>query len=65
MAENETNSSNIEPKADVKKLIRIRGGHNGAFTKSKPKIDLMVSQAIVNEEQLCDAEAFQANLKNR
>ena len=35
MAENETSSSNIEPKGDVKKLIRIRGGHKGAFTKSE------------------------------
>ena len=32
MAENETGGSNIEPKADVKKLIRIRGGHQGVFT---------------------------------
>ena len=33
MAENETSSSNIEPEADVKKLIRIRGGHKGASIK--------------------------------
>ena len=33
MAKNETSSSIIEPKADVKKLIRIRGGHKGTFTK--------------------------------
>ena len=43
MAENSTSSSNIEPKADVKKFIRIRGGHKGAFTKSEPKIDLVLS----------------------
>ena len=65
MAENETSSSNIEPKGDVKKLYRIRGGHKGAFTKSESKIDLMFSQSIVNEEQLCGAEALLANLKNR
>ena len=65
MAENETSSSNIEPKGDVKKLFRIRGGHKGAFTKSESKIDLMLSQSIVNEEQLCEAEALLANLKNR
>ena len=27
MAQNETSSSNIEPKADVEKLFCIRGGH--------------------------------------
>ena len=64
VAENETRSSNNEPKGDVKKLIRIRGGHKGAFTKSESKIDLMLSQSIVNEEQLCEAEALLANLKN-
>ena len=64
MAENETSSSNIEPEGDVKKLIRIRGGHKGAFNKSESKIDLMLSQSIVNEEQLCEAEAFLATLKN-
>ena len=65
MAENETSSSNIESKGDVKKLIRIRGGHKGAVTKSESKIDLMLSQSIVNEEQRCKAEALLANLKNR
>ena len=64
MSENETSSSNIEPKGVVKKLIRIRGRHKGAFTKSETKIDLMFSQSIVNEEQLCEAEAPLANLKN-
>ena len=62
MTENETSSSNIEPKGDVKKLIRIRGGHKGIFTKSESKSDLMLSQSIVNEEQLCKAEALLANL---
>ena len=65
MAENETSSSNIEPKGDVEKLIRIRGEHKSAFTKSESKIDLLLSQSIVNEEQLCEAEALLANLKNR
>ena len=65
MAESESNSSNVEVKADIKKLIRIRGGHKGTFTKSDPKIDLMLSRSIVNEEQLCEAEALLANLKNR
>ena len=64
MAENETSISNIEPKGDVKKLICIRGGHKGAFTKWESKNDLMLSQLIVNEEQLCEAEALLANLKN-
>ena len=52
MAENELSGFKVEPKADVKNLIRIRGRHKGAFTKLEPKIDLMLSQAIVNEEQL-------------
>ena len=65
MAENKTSSPNIEPKGDVKKLLCIRGGHKGAFTKSESKIDLMLSQSIVNDEQLCEAEALSANLKNR
>ena len=64
MAENERSSSNIKPKGDVKKLIRIRGGHKGAFTKLESKIDLMLSQSTVNEEQLCEAEALLAILKN-
>ena len=65
MAENKTSSSNIESKRDVKNLIRIRGGHKGAFTESESKIDLMLSQSIVNEEQHCEAEALLAILRNR
>ena len=31
MAENEIGSFKIQPKADVKELIRFCSGHNGAF----------------------------------
>ena len=37
-------------------------GIKDAFTKSEPKIDLMLSQAIVNE---CEADSLLTNLKNR
>ena len=65
MAENETSSSNIDPKGLVKIIIRIRGGHKDAITKSDSKTDLMLSPSIVNEEQLCEAEALLASIKNR
>ena len=28
-----------EPKQDVKKLIRVRGGHRAAFTRLEKKLD--------------------------
>ena len=65
MAESESNGSSVDPETDLEKLIRICDGHKGAFTKSEPKIDLMLSISTVNEEQLCEAEAILANLKNR
>ena len=63
MVKSESNGSSAEPKTDIKKLIRIRGGHKGAFTKSKLKIDLMLTLSIVNQEQLCEAEDLLASLK--
>ena len=39
--------------------------YNGAFTESEPKIDLMLSQLIVTDEQLYEAEVLLVNLKHR
>ena len=64
LAESELNGSGVEPKTDIEKLICIRGWRKGDFTKSELKIDLMLSRSIPIAEQLCEAEALLANLKN-
>ena len=64
-AESKLNGSIEQPETDIKKLIRLRGGHRGVTTKLEQKIDLILSPSTVNEEQLCEAEALFATLENR
>ena len=49
-----------EPKQDVKKLIRVRGGHRAAFTRLE-----FLGHPIDDCERLCEAEALLSTLKNK
>ena len=53
------------PKQDVRKLVRIRAAHKGAFTKLEPKVDAMLSRPITDQDRLVEAEGLLATLKNK
>ena len=50
---------------DVKKLIRVRGAHKGAFTKLEYKIDPFIQSNIGTDDELIQAEALSSNLKTK
>ena len=54
-----------EPKQDVKKLIRVRGGHRAAFTRLERKLDEFFAHPIDDSERLCEAQALLSTLKNK
>ena len=54
-----------EPKQDVKKLIRVRGGHRAPFTRLERKLDEFFAHPIDDSERLCEAEALLSTLKNK
>ena len=54
-----------EPKQDVKKLIRVRGGHRAAFTRLERILDAFFSHPKDDSERLCEAEALLSSLKNK
>ena len=51
--------------SDIRKLIRVRGGHRGAFTRLQTKVDAFIQQSIDDEEKLCEGEALLAMLQNK
>ena len=66
MESEDANTNNVtNVRQDIKRLIRIRGGHKGAFTKSEPKIDALLNRPISNQDQLCEAEALLSSLKTQ
>ena len=52
-------------KLDLKQKIKVRGGHNGAFTRLETRLDTLVNAGINNEDQLCEAEAVLSNIKTK
>ena len=63
MAATEAKGSNVEPKTDVKKMIRSQGGHNSVFPKSET--ELLLSRSIVNDKYFCEGETLLGALKSR
>ena len=53
------------PKQVVKKLVRIRAAHKGAFIKLEPKVDVMLSRPITDQDRLVEAEGLLATLQNK
>ena len=58
-------SREINPRQDVRKLVRIRAAHKGAFTKLEPKINLTLGRPIVSQDQLFEAEGLLSTLKSK
>ena len=50
---------------DVKKLIRIGGGHKAAFTKMEMKTDQFIQNPISNDQRICEAEPLLATLNQK
>ena len=50
-------------KLDLKQKIKVRGGHKGAFPRLENRLDTLVNAGIINEDQLCEAEAVLSNME--
>ena len=51
--------------AERKKLVRVSGGHKGAFTRLSGKVDGIVAASISTDQLLFEAESLLSQLHNR
>ena len=49
----------------MKQKIKVRGDHIRAFTRLENSLDTLVNAGIINEDQLCEAEAVLSNMKTK
>ena len=50
---------------DVRKLVPVRAGHKGAFTKYETRVDDLVADHADTREKLCEAEELFSTLQNK
>lgn len=56
---------NLPESNELKRKVKIRGGHKAAFTRLETKVDDLIRSSIFDEETLCIAEALLSNLKTK